>query len=305
MTTSPDVDDTCDLPALRSYLVAHAIPGVDEIATLEEGSTAHRRTLTVGGRDVRVQVTLPTADLGVPGIRVQGPPDAVAEATVAARRWLGLDLDPRAAVGALRRDPVIGSLVHARPWLRVPGAADPFEAAVFVVLGQHVSLAAGRAFAGRLVAAHGGFPSAEVLAVADPATVKEVVGVTGARAHTLVALANEVASGILPLALAPRSQEHPAGSGGNNPQNPRGAPDSARIREGLLALPGIGPWTADLIALRCLRDPDVFLPGDLVLRKALGGITAREAARVAQAWRPHRSLAVLHLWTHHALLPER
>ena len=68
---------------------------------------------------------------------------------------------------------------------------------------------------------------------------------------------------------------------------------------------GVGPWTADLVALRALRDSDVFLPGDLVLRKALGGVTAKEAATLAQAWRPHRSLAVLHSWTHHAIDPPR
>jgi DNA-3-methyladenine glycosylase II/AraC family transcriptional regulator of adaptative response / DNA-3-methyladenine glycosylase II len=72
-----------------------------------------------------------------------------------------------------------------------------------------------------------------------------------------------------------------------------------------LALPGVGPWTADLVALRALRDPDVFLPGDLVLRKALGGVTAKVAAAMAEAWRPHRSLAVLHLWTHVAIDPPR
>ncbi len=71
----------------------------------------------------------------------------------------------------------------------------------------------------------------------------------------------------------------------------------------MLALPGVGPWTADLVALRALRDPDVFLPGDLVLRKALGGVTATAAAAVAEAWRPHRSLAVLHLWTQVAIDP--
>ena len=73
----------------------------------------------------------------------------------------------------------------------------------------------------------------------------------------------------------------------------------------MLALPGVGPWTADLVALRALRDPDVFLAGDLVVRKALGGVTATQAAATAQAWRPHRSLAVLHLWTHHAIDPPR
>ena len=73
----------------------------------------------------------------------------------------------------------------------------------------------------------------------------------------------------------------------------------------MMALPGVGPWTAGLVALRALRDPDVFLPGDLVLRRALGGVTAAQAAVMAEAWRPHRSLAVLHLWTHHAIDPPR
>ena len=71
----------------------------------------------------------------------------------------------------------------------------------------------------------------------------------------------------------------------------------------MLALPGVGPWTADLVALRALRDPDVFLPGDLVLRKSLGGVSAKDATTTAETWRPHRSLAVLHLWTHHAIDP--
>ncbi len=77
-------------------------------------------------------------------------------------------------------------------------------------------------------------------------------------------------------------------------------------RDSAAMLPaGVGPWTADLVALRALRDPDVFLPGDLVLRKALGGVTARQAATASEDWRPHRSLAVLHLWTHFAIDPPR
>ncbi len=291
VTPSPGVDDTCDLPALRAYLLAHAIPGVDVVMTRSDGSTEHRRTLPVGRRTVPLEVTIPAAEQGRPLIRIGARTTTAAghEASSAARRWLGLDTDPRAAVAALSSDPVLGPLVRTRPNLRVPGALDPFEGAVFVVLGQHVSLAAARAFAGRLVAHHRGFPSAQSLAGADPARLREVVGVTGARAETIVAIARAVADGSLPL--APPSADSPV------------TPDLETTRARLLALPGVGPWTADLIALRCLRDPDVFLPGDLVLRKALGGVTAREAAKIADAWRPHRSLAVLHLWTHHALLP--
>jgi len=286
VTTDPDLDAS-DLPALRSYLVAHAIPGVDEVLTRPDGSTEHRRDTGTGDGVARVVVTLPWADVGAPVVRAEGPPDAVAPDRAAVRRWLGLDIDPGSAASALAADPVLGPLVRARPRLRVPGAANPFESAVFVILGQHVSLAAGRAFAGRLVASYGGFPTPAALARADPELLQRSVGVTGARARTIVELARAVAAGILPL-------------------SPPTVPGSAQARDGLRArlldLPGVGPWTADLIALRCLRDPDVFLPGDLVLRKALGGVGAAEAAGIAQAWRPHRSTAVLHLWTQHALV---
>lgn len=284
---SVDLDDTCDLTALRAYLVAHVVPGVDEVRVCRDGGSEHRRVVRVGEHGVSLCVTLPSVEVGLPRIDVAAPerPGVGATALGTARRWLGLDTDPRPAVAALDGDPVLGPLVRARPALRVPGAADPFEAAVFVVLGQHVSLAAARTFAGRLVAAYGGFPRAEVLAAADPVRLREVVGVTGARAATMVAIARAVLDG---LDLAER-----------------GGADPAVTRARLLDLTGVGPWTADLIAMRCLRAPDVFLPGDLVLRKALGGVSAREAATVAEAWRPHRSLAVLHLWTHHALLPAR
>jgi 3-methyladenine DNA glycosylase/8-oxoguanine DNA glycosylase len=183
--------------------------------------------------------------------------------------------------------------VRARPHLRVPGSTDAFETAVLVVLGQHVSLAAGRVFAARLVAAHGtqlgearAFPEPGVLAVLDPSSLRGAVGITGARARTVVAIAGAVADGSLPLRAA-------------------SAADPAQTRRALLALPGVGPWTADLVALRALREPDVFLPGDLVVRTALGGVTAKAAETMADAWRPHRSLAVLHLWTHHAIDPPR
>ncbi len=301
-----------DLPALRAYLVAHAVEGVDEVVVEPDGRSRHRRLVPTPGGALVLEVTLPAGQVGTPVVEVAtgsedvtagaASPAGVAAALVAGHRWLGLDADPSVAVAALADDPVLGPLVTTRPHLRVPGTTDSFEAAVNVVLGQHVSLAAGRVFAARLVAAHGvgcsggrpddhvgtrlaRYPGPEELAQADPDHLRAAVGLTGARAHTIVALARAVAADGLDLA-------------------PSADPDQrARTRAALLALPGVGPWTADLVALRCLRDPDVFLPGDLVLRKALGGATAREAARAAEAWAPHRSLAVLHLWTHHALDP--
>ena len=283
--------DLVDLPALRAFLVAHAVPGLDHAELLADGSSRHRRFVPVGGRHCVLTVSLPAVAVGAPAVCADGGPEAVAAVTAAGRRWLGLDADPAPGVAALADDPLLGRIVQARPHLRVPGSTDPFETAVLVVLGQHVSLAAGRAFAARLVAAHGtstefawlrAFPAPEALAALDPVDLQRTVGITGARARTVVAIARAVADGTLAL---------------------RGASDGAKVRADLLGLPGVGPWTADLVALRALRDPDVFLPGDLVLRKALGGVRAGEAATIAEAWRPHRSLAVVHLWTHHAIDP--
>ena len=145
---------------------------------------------------------------------------------------------------------MVGPLVRARPYVRIPGSTDAFETAVLVVLGQHVSLAAGRVFAARLVAAHAprsrarmvarattsahdpgrcGFPGPEVLAELDPVDLQRTVGITGARARTVVTMARAVADGTLRL-------------------DP--SPDVAGVRAGMLALPGVGPWTADLVALR-------------------------------------------------------
>ena len=300
-----------DLPALRAYLVAHAVPGLDDVVVRPDGGSVHRRLVrSSDGAVATVTVTLPPDPVGWPVVTADGEPDAVVPALAASHRWLGLDLDPAPGVAALAGDPVLGPLVRTRPHLRVPGSTDAFETAVLVVLGQHVSLAAGRVFAARLVAAHGNpntvgcsagcpgdhlstqpgqiraFPGPQVLAALDPEDLRRTVGTTGARARTVVAIARAVADGTVAL-------------------TPRRAADVAEVRAALLALPGIGPWTADLVALRALRDPDVFLPGDLVLRKALGAVTARAAATASEAWRPHRSLAVLHLWTHHAIDPPR
>jgi 3-methyladenine DNA glycosylase/8-oxoguanine DNA glycosylase len=284
-----------DGPALRAWLLAHAVPGVDEAVVDDDGGSRHVRRVRTAHGPVRLTAEI-TARPGSVRLRADGP--GAEEALAAGRRWLGLDLDPAAGVAALRSDPVLGPLVRARPRIRVPGVLDPVEAAVGVVLGQHVSVAAARVFVGRLVAELGEqvpgsqtagvrwFPDADRLAATDPAVLQRAVGVTGARARTVVALAAAVRGG---LRLEPTED-----------------PDErASVRRSLLGLPGVGPWTADLVALRCLGDPDVFLPGDLVLRRALGGVTAAEAARLAEAWRPHRSLAVVHLWTHHALDPPR
>src|SRR5512141_745896 len=147
----PVTTELVDLPALRAFLVAHAVPGLDEVEALADGSSRHRRLVRApDGTTAALTVTLPRGSTGIPTIDAEGDPDAVAAATAVGRRWVGLDVDPAPGVAALGDDPLLGPLVRARPHLRVPGSTDPLETAVLVVLGQHVSLAAGRLFAARL-----------------------------------------------------------------------------------------------------------------------------------------------------------
>jgi AraC family transcriptional regulator, regulatory protein of adaptative response / DNA-3-methyladenine glycosylase II len=198
-----------------------------------------------------------------------------------ARLVLGLDQDHGEIDRALSSDPLLAPLVEARPRLRVAGAWDGFELAVRAVLGQQVSVAAGRGLAERLARRHGEplpqpvgslerlFPAAQRLATA------EIIGMPGSRARALGALAAAVSDG---LVIDERQ-------------------DLEAARAALLELPGIGPWTVEYVAMRALRDPDAFPSGDLVLRNALGGIGARELLGRAEAWRPWRAYAAMHLWT--------
>jgi AraC family transcriptional regulator of adaptative response / DNA-3-methyladenine glycosylase II len=186
----------------------------------------------------------------------------------------------------LGEDPLLKPLLRRRPGLRVPGAWDPFELAVRAVLGQQVSVAAARTLAARLVVAHGKplpmpihglthlFPDATVLATADLTGI----GLTRTRALALNALAEAVADGRVVLEDA-------------------AAPDE--LRESLTRLPGIGPWTAEYVAMRALSEPDAFPAEDLVLRRMVSPgrpLTARALLVRAERWRPWRAYAVIHLW---------
>ena len=275
---------------LRRFLAAHVVPGLER---RDPATGAHVRAVPHSGGATVVEVRI--GDDARVGARALAGADG--DGWVApVRRWLGLDADVVAAEAALASDPVIGPLVAARPGLRVPGTVDGAESAVMAVIGQQVSLAAACTFAGRLVEAYGEpsggergsgqgdghglrlFPAPEVLAHAGAAGVRASTGLTNARSATVAALAEVLAGG---LDLSPGQD----------------APSRAAARAELLAVPGIGPWTADYVALRALGDPDAFLPGDLVAKRALGVGTARAAERAAQGWSPWRAHALLHLWT--------
>lgn len=174
------------------------------------------------------------------------------------RRIFDLDADPAAIHAVLSRDRMLRPLLAKRPGVRVPGAWDPFELAVRAIVGQQVSVAGARTILGRIAAAH--TLTAERLAEVT------VEGMPRKRAETIRTLARAVASGDVILG-----------------------------RSDLTQLPGIGPWTANYIAMR-LGDADAFPAGDLILRRNAGKLTERELLKRAEAWRPFRAYAALLLW---------
>jgi AraC family transcriptional regulator of adaptative response / DNA-3-methyladenine glycosylase II len=208
-----------------------------------------------------------------------------AAAVERARRLVDADCDPLAVDDHFAGDPVIGPLVRATPGLRVPGQVDGDETAVRTVIGQQVSVVGACTVTARLVAAHGRpvetdvpglthlFPAPADLAALDPAELP----MPRSRGRALVGLATALAGGDVAL--------------------DRG-PDRDDVRRRLLELPGIGPWTADYVALRALAHPDVFLPTDIGVRNALAGLGHDPVAVVgaSDAWRPWRSYALMHLW---------
>lgn len=257
---------------LRRFLVAHAVPGLEHV----EPDGTHVRSVDAPGGAAVVRLDWARVGSSVLPIEVELT-DAADEAFVAAavRRWLDLDADPAAVEAVLGADPLLAPLVAARPGLRIPGAIDAREVALFAVLGQQLSLAAARTFAARLVdgfAAPTGAglrrtPDLAAITAAEPEPFRAAIGLTRSRAGTVQTLSAALADG---LDLADR----PA----------------------LLALPGIGPWTADCLAVRS-GDRHAFPAGDLVLRRALGIDRVRDVVERAEPWRPWRAYALLHLWT--------
>jgi AraC family transcriptional regulator of adaptative response / DNA-3-methyladenine glycosylase II len=159
--------------------------------------------------------------------------------------------------------------------LRVPGSFDPFETALRAVLGQQVSVAAATTLAGRLVAHFNGIPTPHALARSSAESIA-AIGMPLTRARALVALADAWDRGV--ISCAPGS-------------------DVEQLHAAVVAIPGLGAWTAEYLSMRALHFPDVLPAGDLALRKALGGSTGAEVRRRAEAWRPWRAYAAVHLWT--------
>ncbi|MEU3415606.1 DNA-3-methyladenine glycosylase 2 family protein [Streptomyces sp. NPDC006658] len=265
---------------LFGHLAATAVPGVEE---WRDG--AYRRTLRLPYGHGIVALT-PRPDHIACRLTLSDLRD-LTMAISRCRRLLDLDADPAAVDERLRTDPLLAPLVGQGPGRRVPRTVDEAEFAVRAVLGQQVSTAAARTHAARLVTAHGKplddpegglthlFPSPEALAAVDP----ETLAMPRTRRATLTTLVRLLADGDVRLDVDT---------------------DWAEARARLLALPGFGPWTVDVIAMRALGDPDAFLPTDLGIRRAAKelGLPSTPAALTARAegWRPWRAYAVQYLW---------
>ena len=269
-----------DAPGLLDYLARRAVPGIEHVR-----AGVYTRSLRLPHGSATVQLRPADGHLGV-RFAVDDPRD-LATAVHRCRALLDLDSDPAAVTDAFGTDPLLGPLRRRSPGMRVPGTVDGPELAVRAVLGQQVSLAAAATVAGRLVAGHGQplkrpldevthtFPDAAALAAID----LRALPMPAARGRALTVLATRLATGELTL---------DAGA------------DRDEARRRLLEVPGVGPWTAEYVAMRALRDPDAFLASDLGIHHALRrhGFDGRPAVaeRLSQGWRPYRAYAVIHLW---------
>jgi AraC family transcriptional regulator of adaptative response / DNA-3-methyladenine glycosylase II len=276
-----------DWDALIAFLGARAITGVETV-----GARRYCRAIAVDGEAGIVSVSPAPCNRLAVTLHMQS--DAAMPAILArVRNVFDLSADPRAIAEHLSRDPDLAPRVAARPGLRVPGAWDGFELAVRAILGQQITVHAATALAARLARDHGAplpaslagvetgithlFPSAEAIARADLTSLP----MPRARSSALSALARAAADD--PTLFAP------------------GHDLEAAVRR-LCALQGLGPWTAQYIALRALREPDAFPAADVGLQRALLGPdglrpSAADLLARAEAWRPWRAYAALHLWT--------
>ena len=274
-----------DWDGVIGFLAARALPGVETVT-----AQMYARTLTIDGA-AGVVIVRPgegdalRAEIRLP--KLQALPAVIARI----RRVFDLTADPAVIGAGLAQDEALAPLVAARPGLRAPGAWDGFELAVRAILGQQVSVAAARGLGARLVEAFGEpvdepaaaamglnrlFPRAEQLVGRDIAAL----GMPRSRGAALEALARRVIED--PAIFAPRA-------------------DLDAAIAALSDLPGVGPWTAQYIALREQREPDAFPHGDVALQRAVLGpdrprLTAAELLARAEAWRPWRAYAAQHLW---------
>jgi AraC family transcriptional regulator of adaptative response / DNA-3-methyladenine glycosylase II len=265
-----------DVPGTLAWLGQRTVVGIDDW-----DGTTYTRTAALGRSTGRITLRA----TGKAGVEVTAWSErALAAARPRVRHLLGLDDDPRPWLAAFADDPVLGPRVAAHPGLRMPGSWDAWEMCARAVLGQLVSVAAARTLTMRLAERHGRrladggivFPDAAIVAAGD----LDGLGLPAARRDALRAIAELVASGGVDL-------------------SPAADPEAAQAA--LVALKGIGPWTAMYVRMRAIRDLDAFPAADLGVLIALADASGKrpteaEARRRGEAWRPYRGVATMHLW---------
>jgi AraC family transcriptional regulator, regulatory protein of adaptative response / DNA-3-methyladenine glycosylase II len=272
-----------DWNGILAFLRDRALAGVELVT-----DGAYARTVRLGTASgwIRVTPSKKTHALMVEFTHTLAP--ALPALLARIRALFDLDARPDLIAKHLRKDERLAEAIKANPGRRVPGAFDGFELGLRAILGQQVTVNAARTIACRFVAASGDpvvTPFAELNRLTPAAarvaalSVDDIArhGIVSARCRSMIALAQAQQSGSLGL------------DGGADRR-----PEDAIAR--LVALPGVGQWTAHYIAMRALRWPDAFPKEDVAVRNRLGGVSAKEAEALSQPWRPWRSYAVMHLW---------
>lgn len=271
---------------MLAFLSLRALPGIERV-------DADSWTRITGPVDAPVRLRVTHARARPELLLELSPvdPALIPRIVVRVRRMFDLDAHLQPVQDLLNRDALLRGAVKVDPGLRMPGGFDGFETMVRAVLGQQVTIAGASTLTRRLVDAFGisrAAPSAESdveasdRAFPPPAVLAEApvenIGLPRARAATIRAVSAAVVAGELDFSAGQRLDD---------------------FVEKCVAIPGIGPWTAHYVAMRALGHPDAFPGGDLVLRQILGdsrAVTERQAVARAEAWRPWRSYAVMHLW---------
>jgi AraC family transcriptional regulator of adaptative response / DNA-3-methyladenine glycosylase II len=262
---------------MLDFLAPRATPGVEHV---DDG--LYRRTISVHGSEGHFTVSLdPSRDALL--VHIDFPdPRSLFYIVERIRAMFDVNADWTSIVKTLRHDPALAAAVQKDPGLRVPGAWNGFELAVRAILGQQVTVKGATSLAGRIAGTLGKpyqgpqglthlFPTPQALASARLTSL----GLTGARAATIRSLAGAVVSGRIKF---------------------EGIVDSVDFLQRLCEVPGIGPWTAQYIAMRALGEPDAFPSSDLGLLRALSLKTSRDLERRAEPWRPWRAYAAMYLW---------
>lgn len=275
-----DANGPFDHHAALGTLAAHAVDGLHR---LDPDTAELTRWIDIHGEPYQIVVRLDqdgatvstaTHDAGIN-----------TEITRRVRHWFDLDTDLTHVNAHLGADPVFTEQIESRPGIRITRFHAPFEAVILTVLGQQVSLAAGRLFAARLVTAYGAhptagsegsrfrcFPAPAVLAATPIDALRATVGLTGARARTVHEVAVLFAEADDDAALPARDELH--------------------------TVYGVGPWTLGYLAIRAGTDPDALPTTDAVLRRTLTAARADADAARVESWSPYRSYAASRLWAH-------